>query len=134
MDPGIIIAALAQLRLWLSDWSSSDKQRHQNENEAIRILLSALTKTHIYLGDLDMQAQHSIAVPPEVDRERQTELALAWSDAAGAFSGDPAVAPLLQLKSQAWANPGVWNDERVRRQGITIQEMSDLAQRLLADQ
>ena len=48
-------------------------------------------------------------------RVKEYELANLWGEAAGAFYGvDNNIAPLLLLKSQAWAAPTQWPEERVR--------------------
>jgi len=124
-DPITALTALNQLRLWLIDWSSSRKKKPERERQAIEALLDALTKTRNHLGDLDVRA--------EKDRATEKELAKAWEAAALAFNGTRHdVAPLFLLKSEAWSRPKLWSDERVRAEGITIEEISNLARRLLA--
>jgi hypothetical protein len=88
-------------------------------------LLTALTKTQIYLG-----ARERGEAP---NQRREAGLAMAWSKAAGAFRGvAPEVAPLLQLKSEVWARPEEWSRARVREAGITVDAMAELARGYLA--
>lgn len=133
MDLTVVLPALAQLRQSLMDWIASRRARSAAEQAAIAVLLDALTKTQVYLGDLDMRSASGTQGDPETDRVMERELARVWADAAAAFMGiNQEVAPLLRLKSEAWARPMLWNDDRIREAGITIEDISNLAQRLLA--
>ena len=130
-----MIPLLTELRQWLQDRNSSKraqadvnqqklKEQREEEKGAIKALLDALTKTHIYLNDLESGM--------DSNRDREIELAKAWSTAAVSFLGiNQKVAPLLQMKSEVWAHPESWSDKRVRKSKITIQEMSELARKLL---
>jgi hypothetical protein len=99
MDAVAVLPLFEQLRQWLSTWISIQKDRSQRESEAVRALLAALTKTQVYPGS----EEHK----DKPDRKREEELARAWSEAAAAFYGVASdIAPLLQLKSESWAQPG----------------------------
>jgi hypothetical protein len=125
MDLSLILTALKELREWFGDWFAMKKARNEREKHAVQVLLGTITKTQQYLGDLD--------AGNTVDRTRETELAVAWTDAAMAFHGiNEEVAPLLQLKSEAWARPEAWSDRELREAGITIEAISEMARQFLA--
>lgn len=125
MNGSTILSAFQQLRQWLADWGAAKREKREQEKQAIRVLLGALTKTQLYLGDLNSGKP--------ADRAREQELANAWADAAGAFFGlNENVAPLLQIKSEAWARPEQWSEQRLDEAGVTIEAISALARKLLA--
>ena len=98
MDAVAVLPLFEQLRQGLATWIGIRKDKSEKESEAVRALLAALTKTQIYLG--------SEGHADKPDRQREEELAEAWSEAAAAFYGiAPDIAPLLQLKSESWARP-----------------------------
>ena len=132
MDFTVAIPAFVELRQLLRSWLESRRARSEAEREAISVLLDAVTQTQIYLGDLEMRSAQG-EIKPEAERPMERELARAWAKASAAFMGiDKKMAPLLLLKSDAWARPKEWSDQRVREAGITIEDVSRLAQQLLA--
>lgn len=121
---GTILTAFGQLREWLETWLTQHRQQTEQERAAVASLLRALTATQTYIGDIEEgQAR---------DRHRESGLAELWSEASGAFYGiDPELAPLLQIKSESWARPEVWSDEKVREHGATIERVTELTQEVL---
>jgi hypothetical protein len=121
-EPLSVIPALGQLLEWLKEWVKVRGDRTEAAGRAVKALLDAVTATHLYIGD---QAQEGIAQINPEKRAREERLAVLWADAAYAFyQVDPNVAPLMQLKSEAWARPDQWSDERCREAGISIEEIS----------
>lgn len=94
------------------------------ERKALEALLAAKTRTLIYLGRLDRGESE--------DRTHEETLARLWSDAAHAFVGvNPPLARLLDVKSDSWARPRGWDDERVKEAGIAIEAIAEMANEIL---
>jgi hypothetical protein len=135
-EAAVIVNVFGQLRQWLFDWLNLKRQRTEREDQAsktqtegerqaIQALLMAVTQTQVYLG--------TQAAGGKSDRDVEGRLAMAWATAAGAFASvNQYVAPLLQLKSEAWARPDLWSNERCIEAGITIEDIAELARQYLA--
>lgn len=125
VEPIGLLAGLGALGEWLDRWMSLRKARTEAGRAAVQALLQALARTRAYIEDTGVGSVSR-------NREMEYELANLWSQAAGAFHGvDPNIAPLLQLKSEAWAAPSQWSEERVQAAGITIDEISSKARQFL---
>lgn len=94
------------------------------ELNAVRALQTAVVRTSIYIGKLEGGG--------EEDRTHEEQLASLWSDASNAFYAvNGRIARLLHLKALSWARPQQWIDEKVKKHGITLDEMNDLVLQIM---
>lgn len=116
-EPVSLFAAFSAIGEWLDRLIQTRAARTEAGRQAAEKLLHALAETQAHIEDLENGS-------PSL-RARQRELAKLWGDAAAAFYGvDPNIAPLLRLKSESWAAPSKWPEERVRALGIEIEQVS----------
>ncbi len=116
---GVMTDSIGQLGGWLDRLAKGQERA----DAAVKAVLLALNETKAYVADWKSGQRV---------RERELLLVRLWTDAAVAVRRkDRDFAHQLQMKAQYWTDPERWTPEDVKRAGIQIDAVSDLARSLL---
>lgn len=111
------------------EWVDRTERGHKAQDQAIRTALKSMSiavlETRSYIGQTSAGAKER-----NLDKER--EISELWNEAhMDLQSVDPALASRCFDKAEYWADPSLWNAEKVRQYNITLDSMSDAVRGVL---
>jgi hypothetical protein len=100
------------------------RERDEKMDLALFALSAALNETQAYNSILESGGSR--------DHDHEHRIAVLWHNASIALRYvDRQFADRCFLKRSYWMNPDVWDDRRVKRNGITLRRMTDYTRKLI---
>ncbi len=105
-------------------WITRRKRTQERDDTAVRSVLTALTRTKLYVAKRDRG--------DPIDREAEDELVELWTTASVHIRRtDPDLALRLTKKADYWTDPENWTTEEIVNNRIQIDDIAKEATRLL---
>lgn len=101
------------------------KDRRELKDNALRTISHALNETYLYYRKLELGKVR--------DHDIEAQLSKYWSAAAIPIRHiDPQLAQLCEQKSDYWVNPDRWDQKKVRKIGIGLEQVRKRYRTLLS--
>lgn len=125
-DLNPLTAISREVREWTVKIEQSHAARNQETRSALKSLSIAVLETRSYLGQISSGNKAR-----DLDKER--EISELWNEAHMDLQlVDPALADRCFAKAEYWADPSLWDIQKVRQYDIALDSMSDAVRGILA--
>lgn len=105
--------------------SALGKEKRELGDNALRAISHALNETYLYYRDIEQGKKRN--------RDVEAQLSRYWSAAAIPIRHiDKELAQICEYKSEYWVNPDTWDDHKVKKLGIGLEEVRNKYRALLA--